>query len=137
MQFTLSVPARGDASDYALTLVIHGRDPGSKAAFVSIQGEERLASIQSGELAFSRPVTLRKTGVIKIMDRIALDDLPASLRSVLHAVFHAGSELDLEFCEQCSSFVPAGSACIKTVNLCTACAGKLKSKPLPEDEIPF
>lgn len=138
MRFTFSVPAQGEASAYTISLEVCGRDPRTSAAFVNVLGEQRLASIQAGELAFSRPIALRNEGTVKIITRIALDDLPASLRVTLHALFRGGTELDLEWCETCGNLAPASTACAKTVVMCQICATRLKARPAAaEEDIPF
>jgi hypothetical protein len=137
MRFTFLVPSQGNSSAYALSLEVCGRDPKTNAAFISVMGEHRLASIQAGELAFSRPIVLHNEGTAKIIARIALDDLPASLRGTLHALFRGGAELDLEWCESCGNLAPVKTACIKTATMCQICAARLKARPATEDESPF
>ena len=137
MRFTFSVPAQGEASGYTVSMEISGRDPRTGAAFVSAMGEQRLASIQAGELAFSRPIVVHSQGTITFITRIALDDLPASLCKTLHALFQGGVELDLEWCESCGNLAPADTVSVKSITMCQGCAGRLKERPPAEEDVPF
>jgi hypothetical protein len=96
---------------------------------ITINGETVASVIRDGQLILSRPISTRYKGNIRILDKIALNDLPSSMVAAFGVLRKAGEECRLDCCEICGSPGPIHVMAEVTLTLCNGCRAKIHPKP--------
>jgi len=136
MQFSFALdPGVEGAASLWYHFYIHGLTAKDQM-IMTINGETVAAVIRDGQLIFSHPISTRYKGNIRILTKIALDDLPGSMVAVFGVLRKAGEECRLDCCEICGSPGPARVMQEVTLTLCNGCLAKIRPKPEMDGDEP-